>query len=83
MPGSQEARVISMIEPPRPSLPVTAIGRTRGTRGIRQGRRVAIARPVNRLLAAMAYSRRFEELLAEARYRNRHNLYRTSHKPPQ
>jgi hypothetical protein len=61
-------------EPPRPSLLLTAMGRVRGTLGIRQGRRVALARRVNRLLAAMVYSRRFEELLAEARYCSRHNL---------
>lgn len=83
MPDSQEARVISMTEPPRPSLPATAIGHERRTPGIRQGRRVAGARRVNRLLAAMASSRRFDELLAEARYANRHNLYRTTGKPPQ
>jgi hypothetical protein len=42
-----------------------------------------LARRVNRLLAAMAYSRRFEELAAEARHRNRHNLYRTARTPPE
>jgi hypothetical protein len=36
---------------------------------------------VNRILAAMASSRRIDELLAEARYGNRHNLYRTTRKP--
>jgi hypothetical protein len=70
-----------MTEPPRPSPPVIAIGPLRRTPGSdRQGR---VARRVSRVLEAMAYSRRFEELLAEARYRNRLDLYRVSREPRQ
>ena len=79
----QETRLILMTEPPRRSPLVSAIAGVRRTHGVRrQGWRVAGARRVNRILAAMAYSRRIEELLAEARYGNRHNLYRTTRKPP-
>lgn len=71
-----------MTEPPPPSLPVAATVRAQRRPRIGQVLRLAMTRRVNRLLAAMAYSRRFEELLAEARYRNRHNLYRTTRKTP-
>jgi hypothetical protein len=84
MRDSQDTRVIPMTEPPRQSPLVSAAvhaTRTHGSR--RQGWTVAGARLVNRILAAMAYSSRIEELLAEARYRNRNNLYRTARKPPE
>ena len=47
------------------------------TRLRRRGPKAGTARRMHRVLEAMAYSRRIEELETEARYRARHDLYRT------
>ena len=47
----------------------------------RLGRKAGRERWANRILAALAHSRRIDQLQAEALYRNRHNLYRTTNRP--